>query len=242
MKQDEAFLRAIIENPDDDGLRLMYADWLEEHGDPRGEFIRVQVALAGMPEHYPRRGELEARERALLKEHRVEWLGPLRDLAEDRQFQPGARFCRGFVEELTVKATVFLEEAEHLFRLAPVRRVCLLKAGNRVQKLANCPLLARLTGLGFWFSPIDVTGLQLLLASPYLGNLKELELVGADFGVAGVRALAEWSSLARLTKLDLGATHVSDDAIEALAASPYVRNLQSLGLSNNSSNRPALLG
>jgi uncharacterized protein (TIGR02996 family) len=231
---DDAFLRASIENPDDDGLRLMYADWLEERGDPRGEFIRVQVALAGMPEHDPRRGELEARERALLKGHRDEWLGPLRELAEDQQFHPGAQFCRGFVAELTVKASVFLEEAERLFRSAPVRRVCLLNAGDLVWQLANCPFLARLTGLGFWFSPIDVTGLQFLLASPYFGKLKELELVGADFGLAGVRALAGWSSLARLTKLDLGATHVSDDAVEALAASPYVRNLQWLGLSNNS--------
>ena len=32
---DEAFLQAIRENPDDDAPRLIYADWLEERGDPR---------------------------------------------------------------------------------------------------------------------------------------------------------------------------------------------------------------
>src|SRR5947209_1506964 len=36
-----AFLEAIEANPDDDTLRLIYADWLEEQGDPLGEFIRL---------------------------------------------------------------------------------------------------------------------------------------------------------------------------------------------------------
>src|SRR5687767_12335037 len=42
-----AFLRAICDRPDDDLPRLIYADWLEEHGQvERAEFIRVQVELA----------------------------------------------------------------------------------------------------------------------------------------------------------------------------------------------------
>lgn len=41
------FLRAIIASPDDDAPRLVYADWLEENGEPeRSEFIRVQIELA----------------------------------------------------------------------------------------------------------------------------------------------------------------------------------------------------
>jgi uncharacterized protein (TIGR02996 family) len=49
---DEAdFLRAIIERPDDDLPRRVFADWLDEHGQPeRAEFIRVQCELAGMPQ------------------------------------------------------------------------------------------------------------------------------------------------------------------------------------------------
>jgi uncharacterized protein (TIGR02996 family) len=43
---DDAFLQAILESPDDEGLGLIYADWLEEHGDPCCEFIRVQCQLA----------------------------------------------------------------------------------------------------------------------------------------------------------------------------------------------------
>jgi uncharacterized protein (TIGR02996 family) len=43
---DEAFLRAIQSDPDDDTNRLVYADWLEERGDPRGEYLRLQALLA----------------------------------------------------------------------------------------------------------------------------------------------------------------------------------------------------
>lgn len=42
------FLRAIIDRPDDDLPRLVFADWLDEHGDgERAEFIRLQVAGRG---------------------------------------------------------------------------------------------------------------------------------------------------------------------------------------------------
>src|SRR5690349_16083235 len=35
-----AFLQAIIENPDDDSLHLIYADWLDDHGQSAGWGIR----------------------------------------------------------------------------------------------------------------------------------------------------------------------------------------------------------
>ncbi len=41
----------ILKHPDEDGPRLVAADWWEEHGEvERAEFIRVQIALAKMPE------------------------------------------------------------------------------------------------------------------------------------------------------------------------------------------------
>jgi uncharacterized protein (TIGR02996 family) len=43
-----AFVRAILAAPHDAAPRLMYADWLEERGDPRGEYLRLRHALDGM--------------------------------------------------------------------------------------------------------------------------------------------------------------------------------------------------
>lgn len=44
-----AFLAAIRDRPGDDLPRLVFADWLEEHGEPdRAEFIRVQCELTAL--------------------------------------------------------------------------------------------------------------------------------------------------------------------------------------------------
>ncbi len=53
MTLDESFLAAILADPSDETPRLIYADWLEERGDSRGEFIRIQCALAKLPPPYP---------------------------------------------------------------------------------------------------------------------------------------------------------------------------------------------
>ena len=80
----EAFLRAVCENPADDTPRLVFADWLDEHGDrpddpARAEFIRVQGELAGWrtppgsgSEDYRWHTRMKRRESELLAAH-PEW-------------------------------------------------------------------------------------------------------------------------------------------------------------------------
>jgi uncharacterized protein (TIGR02996 family) len=49
MTAENAFLRSIINHPEDDNPRLIYADWLDEQGEvDRAEFIRVQCELEKM--------------------------------------------------------------------------------------------------------------------------------------------------------------------------------------------------
>src|SRR5258707_14740600 len=89
----DAFLQAIVATPDDVATRLIYADWLEENGDPeRAEFIRVQCQLSELAPGDARQSELEIREADLLARHEERWLGAL----------PPALFewtwRRGFVE------------------------------------------------------------------------------------------------------------------------------------------------
>lgn len=53
MTTGDAILQAIIADPEDITSRLVYADWLDEHGDQldhlRAEFIRAQCRIADMP-------------------------------------------------------------------------------------------------------------------------------------------------------------------------------------------------
>ena len=54
-QDEEPFLTAIRANRTDRGLRLSYADWLEERGDTRGVFLRRQLALLSLPPDHPHR-------------------------------------------------------------------------------------------------------------------------------------------------------------------------------------------
>lgn len=52
MRDEDGFLTAIKADPNDDVPRLVYADWLEERGDPRAHFIRLHLAMtAAAPDH-----------------------------------------------------------------------------------------------------------------------------------------------------------------------------------------------
>jgi uncharacterized protein (TIGR02996 family) len=74
MGDEEGFLAAIAAEPDDDALRLIYADWLEERGDPRYELVRVCQAMRAVPVWSDRYWELKARRNELWVRCPLEWL------------------------------------------------------------------------------------------------------------------------------------------------------------------------
>jgi uncharacterized protein (TIGR02996 family) len=49
MSDDDAFLAGIAAAPADPLPRLVYADWLDDRGDPRAELVRLEIALATDP-------------------------------------------------------------------------------------------------------------------------------------------------------------------------------------------------
>ena len=240
MTHDEVFVQAILEEPEADALRLIYADWLEERGDPRGELIRVQCELARIGGGDPRSAELGYRQQQLLSAHRAEWLGPLRGVTT--LYDP--TFRRGFLEEMTLDARTFLELGERLFALHPLRHVSITDAGQgeysdperhrrHVSTLAASPLMARLTSMGLpW---IGDQGIEVLAASPHLARLTALNLFRGQLGPAGARALAASPYLGQLTNLDLSANRIGPEGAEALAGSPFLAHLTDLNLDGISS-------
>ena len=68
MSEHDSLLRAVIDNPEDNAPRLVYADWLDEHGEPdHAELIRLQCALA-------RRGGVPKARRVAVKQRVAEIL------------------------------------------------------------------------------------------------------------------------------------------------------------------------
>jgi len=72
MDQNAALLEAIYANPDDDALHLVYMDYLQDRGDPRGEFLSLQMKRLG---HALTRDEART-ERRLLADHVDRWVPP----------------------------------------------------------------------------------------------------------------------------------------------------------------------
>jgi uncharacterized protein (TIGR02996 family) len=84
MSRDRSFVDAVRARPDDDDLRLVYADWLEEQGDPRGPFLRAACRLRALPAGAEAAALLRARLRELRPGVAAEWLAVVcRPLAED---------------------------------------------------------------------------------------------------------------------------------------------------------------
>jgi uncharacterized protein (TIGR02996 family) len=75
LSEEDVWLRAMLEDSDDT-TRLIYADWLEERGDPRSELVRLDVQLMDydrLPCNAPERPELHARARTWLARHGWGW-------------------------------------------------------------------------------------------------------------------------------------------------------------------------
>src|SRR5438045_2432766 len=66
---DANFLQAILAAPEDDALRLVYADWLDDRGDPRGEYLRCQCARAALRPKDRKHTALLRREKELRQQY-----------------------------------------------------------------------------------------------------------------------------------------------------------------------------
>lgn len=74
METEKDFLREIELHPDDNTTRLIYADWLDEQGDPRGEYLRIHCELASVSQSDERYKSLVEREKELQLQFDAKWL------------------------------------------------------------------------------------------------------------------------------------------------------------------------
>jgi uncharacterized protein (TIGR02996 family) len=70
----DPFLSQVVATPDDKSLRLVYADWLEERGDPRSELIRVEGRMADLAPFAEEYATLRARRNELRQAADRKWL------------------------------------------------------------------------------------------------------------------------------------------------------------------------
>jgi uncharacterized protein (TIGR02996 family) len=137
MPDDPAFLRMIAATPDDDAPRLVYADVLDERGDPasaaRAEFIRVQCERARLKPDSPQWRELWHRDTALLDWAR-QWRAELPTI-EGVQY---GGYVRGFIDRVRLLAGVNSSNLAALCDVLPLRTVCVeVTTAEDVQRLTG---------------------------------------------------------------------------------------------------------
>jgi uncharacterized protein (TIGR02996 family) len=208
-----AILSEIIDHPDDDAPRLVFADWLEENGDEAdrtwAEFIRVQIERARLPTDDDRQAELDARERRLAVAHALDWKLPgewdLHNL----------RFRRGFPEQLLATPTWLGVERQPLSSL-PIRELSLLPFQQALWRLPDCA---------------------------DLGSIQSLKMEGfadARFTEGSIRALLEAKHLTHLRALHINHNRLGNDALARLLALPAGQQLETLAISDNDLDHAAL--
>ncbi len=224
----EALLAAILEHPEYDEPRLVYADALTELNDPRGEFIAVQCARATLPSGDSDRKRLEHREAELLAAHRAQWLEGVPDGVT-------CTFERGFVERLDVGPRQELDALEPLVQREPVTR---LHVGPGVRPGTSLRWGQGLTSLEFrgpWYDAIR------FFQARVFPKLSEVALRSSELNAKAAFALGHLfeTGTPKLKRLRLKRS-INAQGLEQLAPHRWFNALTSLDLSDNALSRQDL--
>ncbi len=220
------FLAAIIDRPDDDLPRLVYADFLDERGDPeRAEFIRVQCELARLPAADPDRGPLRVREAELRKAHVEQWKIP--------ELRGHQAFRRGFVEVVET-AAAWLLAAKGVFEQTPVRNLRIGNVDPHIDELIRLPGLARVEALNLQANHLaGGDRLRRLFTEGRFERLRWLSLQNNRLWPENFESFTRTPVAARLTSLHVSGNPLSDAGAEILAQAPAFANLTELVFRND---------
>lgn len=229
MANQDAFLADILANPLDDGLRLIYADWLDERNDPRGEFIRLQIEWTNLDADSPKCKDVQERMRELFHANVREWTKGLENLPAILEFR------RGFADYAEMGIDEFLDRGENLFQQAPITFLNLHTGrSSEVQKAVQSPLLKQIRFLRFWNVSTSFKVGTALAQSEHLHSLELLDFNTRDTFLRpkGAQALAESDNLPALKTLVLTHNKIQSAGFQSLARSPSLK-LEHLDLCGN---------
>lgn len=231
MDYEHPFVQEVRANPYDDAPRLIFADYLEEAGDPQAELIRVQVELSHLPPGEPARRELELREQEILEEYGDAWLAPLRELGAEGVSQ--RCFQRGLIERVRISAATFLQQGVELCRIAPALHSFELRAAAApMGALADAPLPQQVTQLDFRCNRFAAADLVPLVSAGWREQLVGLSfaLCSLDDAAIGTLLTGDWP---RLERLDVSVNRLGPEAFATLASRHATPQLKSLLASVN---------
>jgi uncharacterized protein (TIGR02996 family) len=232
LSQDEAFRRDILANPDDDAVRLIYADWLDEQCDrDRADFIRVQCRLAQLKDIDAEKIDLEDHAAELLGIHEGRWRDEIPAAVRGK-----VAFARGFVEKFRTSPGGWRNHIEELLRVAPIRELEVDDNFSEPLDLwRNLPHVERLRSLRFFNFNKERT--TTFLRDNDLRRLETLDVaLVSDPDRAFVEVVSASGSFPNLASLRFCTSREAPGVIEALAEAeqlPGLRELVMRGLNSS---------
>jgi uncharacterized protein (TIGR02996 family) len=230
-----ALLAACHAEPDDDTPRLVLADWLDEHDDPRGELVRVQCRLHALPAGDPSYD-------ALAEQHERWWeqYGPLWEKeAGNLMWDPGPH-DRGLPTIGHYDNSSFQMRAGGLGVAKTDPLSATIATGwpgmawatisSKKKPEVACAVFDRApwagssTPVGVCFCGWSTITPAFLDRIAQVPNLRGLSLSGAR---VSVRLLPRITALTQLEHLDLCLLRLTDDGLKALAPLVRLRTLVS---------------
>jgi uncharacterized protein (TIGR02996 family) len=207
--QEPLLLQAVLDKPDDDAPRLVYADWCAQQPDEltraRAELIRAQIEML-QPDYQSldrvEQYRISSRAAELLTAHRQAWAGPLVDLVGDYGYQ------RGFVFWVQTSASRFLANADRLFALAPIAHTDITAMRDVSEEFFASQHLRQLRSLLMDNCGLYDIHLQLLADSPHVTWLRWLSVANNHLGMKGAEALAASKNLPFLRFVEFGGNPV----------------------------------
>ena len=233
MDSESEFLQEILAHPREDGPRRVFADWLEEQGDPRGAWIQLQCALAEFEPADERRFPLEQALQKLWLNQSDLFQEPVRFL-DLRHFGWSGWYRRGFIERAVLGESAFFFHGHMLWDALPLlNEICLVNLSpSSAARLVKERCFPRIHALDL--SDIEITTLLLreLLSAPTSG-LKRMNLSHCALGPVTIRMLVQSALAESLEHLDLCENRFGSQGTKALAASTRLSHLRSLDISES---------
>jgi uncharacterized protein (TIGR02996 family) len=257
MTDREVLYQAILTHPDDDTLRLVYADALEEEGEEqRAAFIRMQVELTSRPVYDPAciRAQHEG-----INQMESSWLHQLH-LPDGISWAEPA-FRRGFPAAIRAEdVRTFTTHADDLFSRFPIecleldvarlgeahrfpecrwssrlQRLAVIQglSGPSAQRLLALPDTAQLRHLSIGAGLTTAATATAIVNSPPFKHLTALSYRDGRTTAELVAALTRLTAIPRLRFLDLAGNRLTNEQLTRLLSAPILADVESLDLSED---------
>jgi uncharacterized protein (TIGR02996 family) len=201
MTDGDALYQAILAAPDDDAPRLVWADWLDEHGQPdRAEFVRLQCELANLDPGDRRIDEL-TEQFGRLTVNREAWTAGLGPYARN------CGFWRGLPDWFELSTGRLVAALTELRRQVPAQCLSLTLSGGGHPELSNWVGLEPIRCLNVTEADADpfypessLPGWVWLIHSSRLRGLRSFRADMVDTSVGFISALrgTDWPDLREL--------------------------------------------